>query len=349
MTESLRARYAEQLFEIDRLVDEELACWPWQDVPEMEQLVRGQLSRRGKRLRPLLMFTLADLLGGDPWRVVPGATGVELYHLASLILDDVQDNSAVRRGMPAVHTTSGVSTALNAAGLIRALSFQPLHRSTTLEPLEKLRIHERVGTATMHLYLGQTIDIGWHDGWYSTINDYPYGQMTAWKTGAMFGCAAWIAAFVSGAPETLVRSADQFGTKAGALYQLVDDYLDIFGPDGALLRPALEDLRGGKPTWPLITLCRVLAAQGERGTADLVVQRLCAADAQEADWNWLLELAGDLGIAEILRKELDWRAQQLALQAQDLASGHGGSTAEIELLIAILLRSATSVTSACGG
>ncbi len=98
MLEALSSQYATHLAEIDRLVDEELARWPWQDVPALERLIRQQLRRKGKRLRPLLMFTLADLVGGDPWRVTAGAAGVELYHLASLILDDIQDNSTFRRG-----------------------------------------------------------------------------------------------------------------------------------------------------------------------------------------------------------------------------------------------------------
>ncbi|MEU8927638.1 polyprenyl synthetase family protein [Kitasatospora sp. NPDC048545] len=348
MSETLSAWYAEPLAEIDRLIDDELEYWPWQYAPEMEKLVRGQLGRKGKRLRPLFMFALADVLGGDPWRTVAGAVGVELYHLASLILDDVQDKSAVRRGMPTVHTTSGVSTALNAAGLIRALSFQPLRRSATLEPIEKLRVHERVGTATMHLYLGQTIDIGWGDGWYPEIGDYPYEQMIGYKSGAMFGCAAWIAALLSGAPEAIMKSAEEFGTKAGALYQLVDDYLDVFGSDGVLRRPALEDLRGGKPTWPLITLCQLLAARGERATADLVVHRLRGADAREADWNWLLAMADELGVAETLRQDLDRRARELTTQARDLLSGRDNPPM-IESLVQALLRSATVVTSAREG
>ncbi|WP_052411172.1 polyprenyl synthetase family protein [Streptomyces sp. NRRL S-118] len=348
MLEALSDYYAKHLAEIDQLVNEELARWPWQDVPEMEKLIRAQLRRKGKRLRPLLMFTLADLVGGDPWRVVPGATGVELYHLASLVLDDIQDNSAYRRGVPAVHTTSGVSTALNLAGVIRALSFQPLHRSPGLDPAEKRRVDGRVGTATMHLYLGQSIDIGWHDGWYPGIGDYPYKQMAEWKTGAMFGCAAWIATFVSGAPEAVVESADRFGTKAGVLYQLVDDYLDIFGSDGVLRRPALEDLRGGKPSWPLIALCRVLRTQGEQGMADLVVQRLRQPDARDADWGWLLALTEKLDVAEILRQDLERQARELTFQARELASS-GGSTARVELFIQVLLRSAAVMSPALRG
>ncbi len=213
-----------------------------------------------------------------------------------------------------MHATSGVSTALNVAGVIRALAFQPLHRSPGLEASEKRRIDERVGTATTYLYLGQSIDIGWQDGWYRGIGEYPYEQMAEWKTGAMFGCAAWISAFMSGAPGAVVDSADRFGTKAGVLYQLVDDYLDTFGPDGVLLRPALEDLHNGKPTWPLIALCRALRAQGKQETANLVVERLSEPDTRNADWSWLLALADELGIAKSLRQDLDGHAHELAFK-----------------------------------
>jgi octaprenyl-diphosphate synthase len=341
MVESLAARYAEQLDQMRRLVDEELGRWPWPAVPEMGKLVRAQVGRQGKRLRPLLMFALTDALGGDFQRVVPAAAGVELHHLASLILDDVQDNSAFRRGAPAVHTTCGVSNAINLAGIVRNLAWQPLARSTALEPAEKLAVQERVGTAAMHLYLGQSIDIGWHQGWYPTIAGFPHQQMITWKTGALFGCAAWLAAFLSGAHQAIVTSADTFGAQAGVLFQLADDYVDFFTPrsaDGVSSVP--EDLRGGKPTWPLIALCEVLTARGDGAMAETVVRRLREADTETADWSWLLALAFDLGLPRSLWSELHGRARDLADHARKLDSDRGGDAGRMEQFTHLLVGSA---------
>lgn len=244
MDSALHLRYARHLIAVDDLMVAELARWPWADVRPLRDLVEEQIRREGKRLRPLLTFILVDLLAGSFEKSYPAAAGVELYHIASTVMDDVQDNADLRRGMRTIHTAYGTSVAINVAATVRSLSYHPIHRSTDLDPAEKLELHRRLDTAATVLLFGQSIDIGWNVSWYRSGEDFPYERMVEWKTGALFGCAAAMAAIVSGAQPSAIDAAGRFGTAFGALYQRIDDYVDMFG----------EDLRNAKLTYPVIRL-----------------------------------------------------------------------------------------------
>lgn len=336
MGEPLPAGLAAWLGELDRAVEEELGRWRWEALPEMERLVRTQVGRRGKRLRPMLMFGVVEAFGGDPGRVVPAAAGIELHHLASLVLDDIQDNAAFRRGAPATHVSAGVSSALNLAGLVRTLAYRPLHRSALVSAAEKLAVRDRTDDAAVRLYLGQSIDIGWLDGWYDGLDAYPYDRMIAWKTGALFGCAAWIAAFLARVPEERAGLAEWFGIEAGVLYQLADDYADFFGTPTA---PApMDDVRAGKPTWPLIALHETLAGRGETAKADAVVRHLREGGAASAER--ISALADRLGLAVTLGDELRERAERLLGDTGRLTAGlpTAGDPTALRYVTARLLR-----------
>jgi geranylgeranyl pyrophosphate synthase len=218
----------DHLNEVSQCALDELAHWPWHVVPPLRDLIHKQLATPGKRLRARLALSIVESLDGDPHRVYAPAASAELYHLAALILDDIEDNSEFRRGAPAVHTTTATSTAINVAATIRSLAYHPVHRSPYLSNEEKYEIHRRLDNAATHLVLGQSIDIGWHNGWYATPAEFPYAEMVRWKTGVLFGYSAWCGAFVAGAAPDTCAAAERFGVEAGALYQLVDDHADGF-------------------------------------------------------------------------------------------------------------------------
>jgi geranylgeranyl pyrophosphate synthase len=318
---------------IDETMLAELDRWDWGPVPVLRRIVASQLARRGKRLRPLLARAVTEAHGGDWQDVVAPATSVELYHLASLVLDDVQDNSEVRRGDPAVHTTAATSTAINVAAVTRSLSYHPIHRSERLTALQKLALHQELDTAATCLVLGQSVDIGWSDGWYAEPADFPYPAMVRWKTGALFGCASAMAAIIGGSAHT--DAAREFGVAFGALYQGVDDYLDAFGDDRVLGRPRFEDFRGGKLNGPMLRLLDSLTAAGDSDLINRIQDRLGERGA--ASWDWLLDLMDRHGIAGAVR-------DVLSRQAADLYEGlaamfpDGHTTAVADLIDVVMRR-----------
>ena len=340
MLAALHARYATHLAELDRLMLDELARWRSADIDRLWTLTQAQIERHGKRLRPLLALTMAEYLGGDPRIAVRGAASVELYHTASLILDDVQDHSEIRRGEPTVSASVSPSTAVNVALFVRSLAYHVIYGDTNGDPAQRLRMHQELDEAATHLILGQSIDIGWHEKWYPSYRQFPYDRMIAGKSGALFGCAAAIGACAAGAGATVITAARDYGIAFGALYQMVDDYLDVFGDETILRRPRFDDFREGKMTGPLICLLSELRDQGRQHDMDRVARALAGDHPAGRDWDWLLELMRQHDVDGKLRKEISERATELAEPAIDVRSSDPASFAElVELIVAPACRS----------
>jgi geranylgeranyl pyrophosphate synthase len=289
----------------------ELECWPWQAVTAMRGLVERQLQQPGKQLRPRLGLAIADVFGARPEPTYPAVASIEFYHAASLILDDIQDGSDFRHGARSLHTTVGTGMAINVAATIRSLSYHTIHRSSSLRDDQKLDMHRRLDTAATHLLLGQSIDIGWNLDWYPAREDFPYEQMAAWKTGALFGCAASMAAVASEVALERVDAAEQIGTAFGVLYQMIDDYRDTFGTaTGA--EPVGDDIARGRPGYPEIVLRRVNPGSAARAGSHAQIR----------------ELMKVLGIEHIVRRRILREACSVVEAARTL-NAHAGGVAEL--------------------
>lgn len=338
MIANLRARYQQEIDLVDQIMAAEVSAWQWSNLTEAELIIRDQLSRKGKQLRPLLALSVGDALGTRLDRVCAPAAGLEFYHLAALVLDDVEDNSSVRRGAPAVHTTATTSMAINIASTLRSLAYHPIHRSATLSAQEKLSLHRELDTAATELVLGQSIDIGWHLGWYPTQAEFPYDSMTRWKTGAMFGCAAAMGACVAGASLDVVDGARRLGVSLGVLYQVADDYLDVFGDDSQLRRPKYEDFRGRKMSGPVVALLHALSAAGRDDDAERVINVLLAKVPVD-DWDWLIAMMDEHRVGEIICGQFSEQAETLAKEMAGLFpdGDQNGLLAILELMTAPVL------------
>lgn len=337
MIANLRARYQQEIDLVDQIMAAEVSHWQWRDLTEAELIIRDQLARKGKQLRPLLALSVGDALGARLDRVCAPAASLEFYHLAALVLDDVEDNSSVRRGTPAVHTTATTSMAINIASTLRSLAYHPIHRSQKLSADEKLSLHRELDSAATELVLGQSIDIGWHLGWYQTQAEFPYDSMTRWKTGAMFGCAAAMGACVAGASPDVVDGARRLGVSLGVLYQVADDYLDVFGDDSQLRRPRYEDFRGRKMSGPVVALLHALSSAGRDEDAERVIN-VFTTKVPVDDWDWLIAMMDEHRVGEIIRSQFSERAETLAKEMADLFPGgdQDGLQAILELMTARL-------------
>jgi octaprenyl-diphosphate synthase len=334
MLAALRQQYAPQLAELDQIMLSELDRWRNKDIERLWSFTEAQLQRHGKQLRPLLALIMTDYLGGEPRVVTPAAASVELYHMASLVLDDVQDHSEIRRGEPALNASVSMSTAVNVALFIRSLSYHLVNRCTDQDSAQRLRIHQELDHAATNLILGQSIDIGWHENWYGSYRDFPYRTMIEGKSGALFGCAAAVGACASTADPGVISAARDYGTAFGVLYQMVDDYLDVFGDETVLRRPRFDDFREGKMTGPVICLLSALQDDGCRKNMDLVLAVLSGRDAAASDWGWLLELMHDHNVARKLRKEISERASRLAEPV--IGPGRGSYTGNFAQLVELI-------------
>jgi geranylgeranyl pyrophosphate synthase len=321
MKDNIYERHGLRLAQIHKLMIEELVRWRSCEIEELWRVAHSQVQQRGKYLRPLLSLAIVDFFGGEHDLIINPAASVELYHMAALVLDDVQDNSEVRRGVPTVRSDSTASAAINVALFLRSVSYQLVHSYPGLSATSKLQLHRELDLAATWLISGQGIDVGWNEGWYASYREFPYNKMVEWKTGSLFGCAASMAACTCGADPPLITAVRKFGASFGALYQMVNDYLDVFGDGDILRRPVHEDFREGKMTGPVIRLLARLEEVGRKDDMSLVLSRLADRNSVATDWRWLIELMHEYDVARDLRSELSYRAEHLRLPSFAAVSG----------------------------
>ena len=214
----------------------------------------------GKRWRPLLLVLTAEcasqaleLSEKEEKAVLKNACHlaplVEFVHTASLIHDDIEDNSDTRRGKPAAHLTYGMDTALNAGSW---LFFQAGSAIKTLDaPIElKEKLHELYMAETRKLHLGQAMDISWH----RKVDYMPpvdsYLSMVRSKTGTLSSLAAKTGALLARCNTDIVKKAGVIAADIGAGFQIIDDVINL--TTGNVGKKRGDDIVEGKKSLPII-------------------------------------------------------------------------------------------------
>lgn len=214
--------------------------------------VTGAPKASGKRLRPLLVLMANEACGGD-WRsALPAASAVSLLHNFSLIHDDIEDNSDMRRGRPTVWKIWGLPLALNAGDLMFSFPYACLltlpHSGHTQETtLAALAVLQNTIQQLVH---GQHLDMRFESRADVTLDDY--WQMIAGKTAALIACCCHLGALLAG--EDTARQAQwaQFGRSLGLAFQVVDDWLGIWGDPAVTGKDTFSDLLSHKKTIPIL-------------------------------------------------------------------------------------------------
>jgi geranylgeranyl diphosphate synthase type I len=209
------------------------------------------VEAQGKRIRPLLVLLCAEAAGGS-WRTaLPAAAAVELLHNFSLIHDDIQDKSPLRRNRPTVWVKWGVAQAINAGDVMFTLSFLALQRlSPTLRPEDVVLASYLLQSTCLRLTEGQYLDISYESQ--KTISMDAYWPMIGGKTSALLSCCTELGALVAGATTQRRASFKDYGFTLGLAFQVLDDWLGIWG-DVALTGKSVEsDLVTGKKTLPIL-------------------------------------------------------------------------------------------------
>jgi len=215
----------------------------------------------GKRIRPLLVlltFAASSSMSGKAetdargWETaLPAATCIELIHNFSLVHDDIQDNSELRRGRPTVWKKWGMPQAVNVGDALFILAHIALLEIQNAFPLEKAqKAGAIINEACLGLSCGQFMDIS-----YEKLNDLAvedYWPMISGKTAALLSACTQVGATLGGADESTRESYRNFGHYLGLSFQVHDDYLGIWG-DSALTGKSTEsDLVAGKKTLPTL-------------------------------------------------------------------------------------------------
>ncbi|MFH1751101.1 MAG: polyprenyl synthetase family protein [Candidatus Micrarchaeota archaeon] len=186
------------------------------------------LGRGGKRWRPALFLLVAQAYGARPEKLLPYSVIPEIIHNGTLMADDVEDNSDIRRGKPAIHKIYGADVAINASSAMYFLPLQVLRDNPANFPPKTINSAYSIYAQEMiNLAYGQGFDIIWHKGRNADISEGDYLQMCAFKTGTLARMAARLGALFAGASSKNIYLAGEFAESIGIAFQIQDDILNL--------------------------------------------------------------------------------------------------------------------------
>jgi octaprenyl-diphosphate synthase len=251
----------------------------------------------GKRMRPAMLLLVAQALGyqGDHQHLM--AAVVEFIHTATLLHDDVVDESSLRRGRSTANAVFGNAASVLVGDYLYSRAFE------MMVDVDSMRIMQIMSGATTVIAEGEVLQLlNVHD---PEVSEARYLQVVRFKTAKLFEAAAEAGAVLAGASVEQQEAAAAYGRHIGTAFQLVDDVLDYSGDAAALGKNVGDDLREGKPTLPLI---RVL----EVGTEEQRALIRHAIEHGEADFDAVARAIQETGALE--------HAMQSAIAEAELAA-----------------------------
>jgi octaprenyl-diphosphate synthase len=237
----------------------------------------------GKRLRPALLLIMARALGyqGDLHHKL--AAVVEFIHTATLLHDDVVDESDLRRGRSTANAVFGNAASVLVGDFLYSRTFQMMVETGNLEIMRVL------ADATNVIAEGEVLQLlNVHD---PDVTEERYMQVVRYKTARLFEASAHVGALLATSDARFIDAAVEYGRRIGTAFQLIDDVLDYGGEVEALGKNVGDDLREGKATLPLIRVMEVGTAEQRQlvrdaieaghGDFEAVAQAIRATDALE--------------------------------------------------------------------
>jgi octaprenyl-diphosphate synthase len=214
------------------------------DVQMIPEVANHLISSGGKRLRPMLTLAAASMYGYDGDAHVKLATSVEFMHTATLLHDDVVDESDLRRGKSTARTVWGNQASVLVGDFLLGQAFRMMVDVGSLDALDVL------STAASVIAEGEVLQLSVAKNMETTEDDYL--QVIRAKTAALFAAAAEVGPIVAGASRADRNALKSYGMNLGLAFQLVDDVLDYGGSSSDLGKNVGDDFREGKITLPVI-------------------------------------------------------------------------------------------------
>ncbi|MBU0648038.1 polyprenyl synthetase family protein [Patescibacteria group bacterium] len=204
----------------------------------------------GKRFRPVLSCLMHDVLGGDSSEIYRLSTISEMIHSGTLIVDDIEDRSELRRGKSCVHKVYGEGIAVNCGNFLVYYA-QKIVRDSRVSDAEKIVIYNIISEELTKLHIGQGMDIWWGENEKFDINMDQYLLMTSYKTGALLNVALNIGAVLAGGESKYLFGLSDIANKMGIAFQIKDDILNL-KPGKTWGKETGEDITEGKITYLVV-------------------------------------------------------------------------------------------------
>ena len=272
---------ADEMLQVNAVIRRRLAS----SVALIDQIANYIVSAGGKRIRPMLVLLFSNALGFTGRERFELAATVEFIHTATLLHDDVVDESALRRGRRTANALFGNAASVLVGDFVYSRAFQMMVGAG------RMRVLEVLADATNVIAEGEVLQLmNMHDPDVS-VDDYL--RVIRFKTAKLFEASARLGAVLAEADSAVEEACAAYGRSLGTAFQLVDDLLDYEGATERLGKNVGDDLREGKPTLPLLiamergtaeqrTLLRGAIEHGEIARLDEVIEVVRATGALEA-------------------------------------------------------------------
>jgi octaprenyl-diphosphate synthase len=229
-----------ELQQVDEIITQRLAS----QVVLVNQIAGYITGAGGKRVRPLLVLLFSNALGfRGPERFELAAT-VEFIHTATLLHDDVVDESELRRGKKTTNALFGNAASILVGDFVYSRAFQ------MMVSVNRMRVLQVLSDATNVIAEGEVLQLmNMHD---PDVQVSDYLKVIRFKTAKLFEASARLGAVLAEAPQEIEEACANYGRSLGTAFQLIDDLLDYEGITTELGKNVGDDLREGKPTLPLL-------------------------------------------------------------------------------------------------
>lgn len=216
----------------------------YSDVVLVNQVAHYIINSGGKRLRPMLVLLSAGLFGKIRPEHHQLAAVIEFIHTATLLHDDVVDESSKRRGQNTANALFGNAASVLVGDFVYSRAFQ------MMVAVKNIRVMEVLSNATNVIAEGEVLQLlNVHN---AEITDEAYLQVIHYKTAKLFEAATQLGAILSSASASDEEALSKYGMHVGTAFQLIDDVLDLSGNANEIGKNLGDDLNEGKPTLPLL-------------------------------------------------------------------------------------------------
>jgi octaprenyl-diphosphate synthase len=212
----------------------------------ISEISRYLVAGGGKRIRPNFILLVYRACGGTDERLhdaVDAAVALELIHSATLLHDDIIDTGKLRRGKPSAFSRFGLGPTLVAGDFLFSRAFELCGRFEE-------RLVKMAAEACIQLTEGEVMEGRLRHNASVSLADYK--QVIELKTASLFSSGGRVASDLAGAPERIIKRMGRLGTAIGLAFQMVDDMLDVIGPEAKIGKPVGSDLRAGIPSLPVV-------------------------------------------------------------------------------------------------
>ena len=249
----------DDMAEVDRVIAGRLSS----DVPLVSEVSRYIISAGGKRLRPVLLLLTCGALGYLSAQRYQLAAVVEFIHTATLLHDDVVDESTLRRGRATANESFGNPASVLVGDFLYSRAFQMMVET------DNMRVMSILAEATNVIAEGEVQQLmNMHD---ADLDETAYLRVIRSKTAKLFEASARLGAVLAGSPPDIEHACADYGQALGTAFQVIDDVLDYAGDAGELGKNLGDDLREGKVTLPLI-MAMQRGDQQQRATIRTAIQ-----------------------------------------------------------------------------